>query len=107
SPCLSSPPAPPTYALSLHDALPIFLRPLARVSPLPRIRGRACVPGAVPSDPRDLVRRGRSRDSDLRGHDAVLPEPCLPGCRVARSEEHTSELQSRSDVVCRLPLGKK
>src|SRR5438552_1270934 len=60
-----------------------LLRPLARVSPLPRIRGRACVPGAVPSDPRDLVRRGRSRDSDLRGHDAVLPEPCLPGCRVA------------------------
>src|SRR6266566_5715326 len=59
------------------------LRPPARVSPLPRIRGRARVPGAVPSDPRDLVRRGRSRDSDLRRHDAILPEPRLPGCRVA------------------------
>src|SRR2546421_226537 len=27
--------------------------------------------------------------------------------RRARSEEHTSELQSRSDLVCRLLLGKK
>src|SRR2546428_6351102 len=32
--------------------------------------------------------------------------PRLPS-RVARSEEHTSELQSRSDLVCRLLLEKK
>src|SRR2546428_9950147 len=31
---------------------------------------------------------------------------CLPG-GAARSEEHTSELQSRSDLVCRLLLEKK
>src|SRR5436190_17341681 len=30
--------------------------------------------------------------------------PCPPGCR---SEEHTSELQSHSDLVCRLLLEKK
>src|SRR6478672_12856426 len=30
---------------------------------------------------------------------------CRPACR--RSEEHTSELQSRSDVVCRLLLEKQ
>src|SRR5206468_12716481 len=29
------------------------------------------------------------------------------GVRAARSEEHTSELQSRSDLVCRLLLEKK
>src|SRR2546428_4788164 len=29
------------------------------------------------------------------------------GLRGGRSEEHTSELQSRSDLVCRLLLGKK
>src|SRR2546421_8394507 len=29
------------------------------------------------------------------------------GLRVIRSEEHTSELQSRSDLVCRLLLEKK
>src|SRR2546421_7017353 len=49
---------------------------------------------------------------------ADLPHPALrqvsppdsrtgrSGCR-ARSEEHTSELQSRSDLVCRLLLEKK
>src|SRR6478672_12156354 len=29
------------------------------------------------------------------------------GCQRRRSEEHTSELQSRSDLVCRLLLEKK
>src|SRR2546421_2588363 len=31
----------------------------------------------------------------------------LGGRGIIRSEEHTSELQSRSDLVCRLLLGKK
>src|SRR2546428_1756292 len=31
----------------------------------------------------------------------------LPICAIPRSEEHTSELQSRSDLVCRLLLEKK
>src|SRR2546428_6361875 len=31
----------------------------------------------------------------------------FPGLKLARSEEHTSELQSRSDLVCRLLLEKK
>src|SRR5258707_11955488 len=31
----------------------------------------------------------------------------LHGCRPARSEEHTSELQSRQYLVCRLLLEKK
>src|SRR2546428_8324187 len=35
--------------------------------------------------------------------DCVLETKCL----VLRSEEHTSELQSRSDLVCRLLLEKK
>src|SRR2546422_5829600 len=30
-----------------------------------------------------------------------------PGCQVRRSEEHTSELQSRLHLVCRLLLEKK
>src|SRR5450830_1531040 len=33
--------------------------------------------------------------------------PCLPSRRRSRSEEHTSELQSRFDIVCRLLLEKK
>src|SRR3712207_8976748 len=33
--------------------------------------------------------------------------PARPGARVLRSEEHTSELQSRQYLVCRLLLEKK
>src|SRR2546428_2181849 len=60
----------------------------------------------------------RSRLSDLwravPWADASQPGRCgvLRGLRLAdrtvlRSEEHTSELQSRSDLVCRLLLEKK
>src|SRR5690349_23487395 len=67
------------YTLSLHDALPIS-------------RARA------------LSRCGcRHPGLDLR-----QPRPLLPGgVGRARSEEHTSELQSRRDLVCRLLLEKK
>src|SRR5256886_16328042 len=44
------------------------------------------------------------------GHRTVLPSPALPGRRAPpgpRSEEHTSELQSQSNLVCRLLLEKK
>src|SRR5436190_3190024 len=40
---------------------------------------------------------GRSRNPSSSG----------PRCSSARSEEHTSELQSHSDLVCRLLLEKK
>src|SRR2546421_376308 len=34
-------------------------------------------------------------------------DPHIPEVEATRSEEHTSELQSRSDLVCRLLLEKK
>src|SRR5437870_8124459 len=37
----------------------------------------------------------------------AISRPFLPPCPVARSEEHTSELQSRGHLVCRLLLEKK
>src|SRR2546430_9276278 len=36
-----------------------------------------------------------------------LREPRFGGLQVERSEEHTSELQSQSNLVCRLLLEKK
>src|SRR2546422_7009400 len=42
----------------------------------------------------------------LRGLDLVLPREA-PWARHVRSEEHTSELQSRLHLVCRLLLEKK
>src|SRR5690349_22773208 len=51
--------------------------------------------------------RFRGRDTP---NDAELAAPALVaryGAGGARSEEHTSELQSRRDLVCRLLLEKK
>src|SRR3712207_7055478 len=42
-----------------------------------------------------------------RGGLGVVDEPGRVGVVVARSEEHTSELQSRQYLVCRLLLEKK
>src|SRR5438105_8291168 len=66
------------YTLSLHDALPI----------------------SASTRPKN-------------GHHEVLNRRCYPtpenapACKPPRSEEHTSELQSRVDLVCRLLLEKK
>src|SRR2546430_13291811 len=63
---------------------------------------------------------GEARIADSRGHSArmlLLSKPCPSSnpasrCssvagRPSRSEEHTSELQSQSNLVCRLLLEKK
>src|SRR5206468_13010098 len=89
------------YPLSLHDALPIFGRGgEARRPPAPALRRRGGEgdggwrQGAVPAG--GVAAVGVKAASRAIG---TVP--------VARSEEHTSELQSRSDLVCRLLLEKK
>src|SRR5256885_12731436 len=77
------------YTLSLHDALPISPRGRRRGS-APRSRSRAARES----------RRGPRRQSPCR----PTPSPSRP---AARSEEHTSELQSPCNLVCRLLLEKK
>src|SRR5258707_7024222 len=52
-------------------------------------------------------RRGRGRHIAELGQLAALIERHLVGEAVPRSEEHTSELQSRQYLVCRLLLEKK
>src|SRR5256886_13324376 len=69
------------YTLSLHDALPIS-------------RG-----AAHDLDPLDVV--GRQVREVVAASGSVLRYA------VDRSEEHTSELQSQSNLVCRLLLEKK
>src|SRR5438034_8585519 len=53
----------------------------------------------------------RSRDLPHRGSRLWRIRRSIPRCRAVqrldRSEEHTSELQSHSDLVCRLLLEKK
>src|SRR5438874_9082573 len=67
-------------SLSLHDALPIY-----------RLRERA---------------EREPRGHRLHHRDTVRGLPARPS-DPERSEEHTSELQSRRDIVCRLLLEKK
>src|SRR5699024_11479102 len=68
---------------------------------LHRARDRARQ-AAPPCRPARAVRgRGPSREPHLRRRDHAAPAP------VRRSEEHTSELQSRFDLVCRLLLEQK
>src|SRR5438874_5964952 len=49
----------------------------------------------------------RSRSRVRRGHGLRRRTRCPPPRISLRSEEHTSELQSRRDLVCRLLLEKK
>src|SRR5258707_6727191 len=82
------------YTLSLHDALPIFA--------LAAVAGEVAARVARPVGLHvafvvaiDAAQHGRPRT--LRGDLLV----------ALRSEEHTSELQSRQYLVCRLLLEKK
>src|SRR2546422_8526874 len=81
------------YTLSLHDALPILIpsKPLQLEIATPVSSGK---PGAAPSLGQFFDRHGFSL---VAGRAALVP----------RSEEHTSELQSRLHLVCRLLLEKK
>src|SRR5947207_4105358 len=79
---------PPTeiYTLSLHDALPILRTSAETVVLVVTLLAHGCPVQAIVAafgfDERTVA-------------------------TMARSEEHTSELQSHSDLVCRLLLEKK
>src|SRR5438874_9417887 len=83
--CFTDPATTEIYTLSLHDALPISLF--------------SAHGGFVESttDPYDIPRIGASGELS----------PLYLLMEIERSEEHTSELQSRRDLVCRLLLEKK
>src|SRR5256885_2985630 len=79
------------YTLSLHDALPIYLSGLAAVL------ANAAVVVAPNTGPAHLA-------AAVGTPVVSLFAPVVP---AARSEEHTSELQSPCNLVCRLLLEKK
>src|SRR5258707_10708887 len=62
-------------------------------------RSRSCSPGSAPA--RNAQPRLDFRLADL------IPAGDRPRAPAGRSEEHTSELQSRQYLVCRLLLEKK
>src|SRR5690625_7058138 len=70
------------YTLSLHDALPI-------------------------SGARIPHRRRKNSETNTLMRIIVFKQNLIAGHADIRSEEHTSELQSRGHLVCRLLLEKK
>src|SRR5205085_12322360 len=102
-----NPPAPPaTYTLSLHDALPIFAHGgLAQAELRGQLQAREHR-ARREAERNDLVaqvlehlRRGVARAVETKRYRQIVS--IHPG-RSPRSEEHTSELQSQSNLVCRL-----
>src|SRR2546427_5781775 len=74
------------YTLSLHDALPISRKPSDRPAARSLRLLTVWAPRRIPMP---------------------LERACSSGIGILRSEEHTSELQSQSNLVCRLLLEKK
>src|SRR3712207_8826934 len=88
---------PEIYTLSLHDALPIYRRVQHDDGDqAPLDEAEALRPGA----PARGLRRDVDADLGLR----VWHSVCPIASASTRSEEHTSELQSRQYLVCRLLL---
>src|SRR5256885_11164613 len=83
------------YTLSLHDALPIC--PDARAS------GAGSSSVSVTA----ITRGATSSDALVSTFRIMLGAALASSGAVARSEEHTSELQSPCNLVCRLLLEKK
>src|SRR5207248_11527434 len=95
---LPRPPPSRTHPLSLHDALPICAA--AHTSPRP--------PARKPDQRLQRLRRhGAPREEEDRRDGRAPVRGGGMSTQTLRSEEHTSELQSPYDLVCRLLLEKK
>src|SRR5205807_10199843 len=92
--CNDTPPSD-IYTLSLHDALPILVMPAHCDAHRAHQGGQVFV----------QLEQVREQDKEL-----VVPaalDRAKQGVGQDRSEEHTSELQSPCNLVCRLLLEKK
>src|SRR5690606_41702873 len=96
-----------TSSLSLHDALPIFTSPIRRYADLIVHRSLAFAldrltrqedPKQRPIKPHHLRNLGETADH-ISKTERTSAEAEMDS---VRSEEHTSELQSRENLVCRL-----
>src|SRR5690606_41428750 len=89
-------PTPELYTLSLHDALPIFEHMLFKGTPT--------------RSAKEIAREFDRIGGDINAYTSkeyTCYYAKVVDDHAARSEEHTSELQSRENLVCRLLLEKK
>src|SRR5262249_58342523 len=93
---------PDIHTLSLHDALPIFIALLRQRNRLTYrlVKREFALDDATLEDLKDelIYAQKLAVEEDERE---------LPFHKAIRSEEHTSELQSLTNIVCRLLLEKK
>ena len=93
------------YTLSLHDALPIFLNPgltqmaQVKMDAVFAIHTAAGIHFALLGPGHNITGSQFHTGRSILLHEAFAFS--------VRSEEHTSELQSRTNLVCRLLLEKK
>src|SRR5205807_7875776 len=104
---ITDPPTTDIYTLSLHDALPICHHDIPDRGTVPPDGGAQ--PGrarhGAPTDDRRRRDLGAARAGGARGAPGLPGDPRLRA-DGERSEEHTSELQSPCNLVCRLLLEK-
>src|SRR5205807_9307145 len=104
--CYFNAPSPTEiYALSLHDALPILKAVLAEIK-------NAAGEIILFIDELHLLIGAGKTDGAMDASNLLKPmlargELHCIGATTLRSEEHTSELQSPCNLVCRLLLEKK
>src|SRR5690349_17750143 len=103
----SASPTTEIHTLSLHDALPIYHGARIWRRTGPRGAGSAPACSARSSRPCAASTEAATTKGRLRAPRVVpvcAQRAILRAGEPARSEEHTSELQSRRDLVCRLLL---
>src|SRR5690606_41915002 len=104
--CLSIPPATsPLSTLSLHDALPISPPGLAARAASSAVSTSLARPARTSYVRATSSTSCGSRRANTRPRGPLSSHGVRP-CS-SRSEEHTSELQSRENLVCRRLLEKK
>src|SRR5690606_40667936 len=95
-----------TYTLSLHDALPILIDATGRPVVISGF-SEISFTEPPPEPPAPRHRNGTARAPGGEPAEAAAAPWSDELDRADRSEEHTSELQSRENLVCRLLLEKK
>src|SRR5690606_41826581 len=102
---LKHPPHSETSPLSLHDALPISLSGHNGKNNVDNYRHQRNQ--GVPDRKRESKNRRYHQDFKQSRNNIEHQKAHQKTDAVSRSEEHTSELQSRENLVCRLLLEKK
>src|SRR5699024_11388456 len=101
--CVFTPPTTTEiHTLSLHDALPILLSGLS-----PFVINCSLIISTMPSGPQRKTSSVVETSKRLLLSASIFSSVKRPANNSMRSEEHTSELQSRFDLVCRLLLANK